>query len=87
MVKSGDTALLRPVGDVAGLAAACVLLMSDREAAKRMGQAGQRHVREAFSPDRLVPRYVALLQGENTSVTGSDVTPSGLERMALAATG
>ena len=85
VVKSGETALLRPVGDVAGLAQACVRLMSDRESAKRMGQAGQHHVHEAFSPDLLVARYIALLQGKNTSVTGSDVTPSGLARMALAA--
>jgi glycosyltransferase involved in cell wall biosynthesis len=84
VVKSGETALLRPVGDVAGLAQACVRLMSDRESGKRMGQAGQHHVREAFSPDLLAARYIALLQGKNTGVTGNDVTPSGLARMALA---
>jgi glycosyltransferase involved in cell wall biosynthesis len=57
-VVPGRSALLRPVGDHAGLAQDCILLLRDREQAARMGEVGRLHAETAFSLDLLAERYL-----------------------------
>lgn len=61
-VLEGATALVRPVGDVAGLAAACVGLIQDPARARAMGAAGREHVLTAFPKREMGRRYLAVAQ-------------------------
>jgi phosphatidylinositol alpha-1,6-mannosyltransferase len=49
VIVDGETGLLVPYGDVAAIASAIATLLTDRDRAERMGQAGQRRAREQFS--------------------------------------
>lgn len=60
VVVDGETGLLRPRGDAAGLAAAILELLSDDERRRRMGDAAREHVRDRFSAQRLVRDLDAL---------------------------
>lgn len=68
-VIDGETASLRAVGDIDGLAAACVSLLRESGLAQRMGTAGQQHAMSAFSEALLVERYLDLIQGDPTPRT------------------
>jgi GalNAc-alpha-(1->4)-GalNAc-alpha-(1->3)-diNAcBac-PP-undecaprenol alpha-1,4-N-acetyl-D-galactosaminyltransferase len=60
LIRDGvDGLLVRPVGDVAALAAALDRLMRDDETRSRMGQAAL-HVRERYSIDAMLARWDAL---------------------------
>ncbi len=85
VVKSGETALLQPVGDAAALAQGCIQLLSDSKLSERMGRAGERHVRENYAPDLLVPRYLDLLQNGGAAFTDDKARPLGQDRLALLA--
>jgi glycosyltransferase involved in cell wall biosynthesis len=61
-VLPGETALLRPAGDVAGLADACTMLLRDTAAAARIGAAGRRFALERFSLDQLADDYVKVAE-------------------------
>lgn len=60
VVTSGETGLLVPPGDAEGLARGVESLLQDSELRMRLGQAGQKRAREAFSAEAIVPRYEAL---------------------------
>lgn len=65
-VREGQGGVFFPVGDAAALASACARLLSDAELRARLGRAGCRRVRSAFSweavAERLERRYWTALQ-------------------------
>lgn len=60
VVEDGVTGALRPVGDVAGFAAAIVALLTDRALWKRQSEAAAVRARALFSKDDVVSRYEAV---------------------------
>jgi glycosyltransferase involved in cell wall biosynthesis len=62
MVEDGRTGLLADVGDLDALAAAFVRLGGDRDLRERLGAAGARRAREAFSVERHVERMEQVLR-------------------------
>ncbi len=58
-IAEGETGLLVPVGDGRAVADAILTLLENREAARRMGQAGHDRARELFS----WARFVSTLEG------------------------
>lgn len=57
VVESGDTGRLLPVGDVDGMAAAAVELLTDRDLWRRMSEAARARAMEKFAAERVVPLY------------------------------
>ncbi len=62
MVRSGETGLLVPPGDVAALGRAFAQLARDPGLRREMGQAGARRAREQFSLERHLDRMEALFR-------------------------
>ena len=62
VVVDGETGYLCPVGDVDGMAAAAVRLLSDEPLRRRMAEAGRRRAVEVFSQAAVVQRYRAIYQ-------------------------
>jgi L-malate glycosyltransferase len=62
VVVHGETGFLCPVGDVEGMAAAALRLLSDEDLRRRCGAAGRRRAVEHFSQDAIVQRYRAIYQ-------------------------
>lgn len=60
VVRSGETGVLRPVGDVDGMAAAAIELLSDGNAWRSMSDAAAIDARERFSENAVVAQYEAL---------------------------
>lgn len=60
VVEEGVTGFLRPVGDVEGMAAAALELLTDRERLRRFGEAARQQAVERFSEDAVVERYREL---------------------------
>ena len=60
-VVQGETGLLVPAGDVEAAAGALLELASDRERARRMGEAGRVRQRELFDGESMVARYERTL--------------------------
>jgi glycosyltransferase involved in cell wall biosynthesis len=63
-VMEGETALLRPVGDIEALAAACCELLADPVRLQRMGEAGRRHVMSSYGKEQLGQRYLDLVRAK-----------------------
>ena len=63
LIEDGVTGLLVPERDPRTLAAAIVRLMDDPAFAERLARAGDRKVRERFSPEPGIDRVAALLKG------------------------
>jgi glycosyltransferase involved in cell wall biosynthesis len=67
LVKDGESALIVPQGDSGALARAIVELLQDREAARRLGEAGQKAVWLDHHPDleaeRLHQLYQEIVEG------------------------
>ena len=65
VVADGETGLLVPKGDAVALAAAIGRLLDDPELARRMGEAGRRHVLARFSwkkhADEMINVYESVL--------------------------
>jgi glycosyltransferase involved in cell wall biosynthesis len=59
-VTDGETGLLVPVGDVSALAAAISRLLSDRDEARRLGEAGRERVRGLYAQERMVEGTTAV---------------------------
>jgi glycosyltransferase involved in cell wall biosynthesis len=72
-VLDGETAILRPIGDVEGLARACIDLIGNPTRARAMGQAGQRFVRENFRKEKFGQCYLNLVQGEPYTATATEI--------------
>jgi N-acetyl-alpha-D-glucosaminyl L-malate synthase BshA len=62
VVAHGETGFLCPVGDVDGMAAAALRLLSDEDLRQRLGAAGRRRAVECFSQDVIVERYRRIYQ-------------------------
>jgi N-acetyl-alpha-D-glucosaminyl L-malate synthase BshA len=62
VVVDGENGYLRPVGDVAGMAAAATALLADEDLRRRMGQAGRRRAVSVFGQDEIVGRYRAIYE-------------------------
>jgi N-acetyl-alpha-D-glucosaminyl L-malate synthase BshA len=62
VVVHGETGFLCPVGDVEGMAAAALRLLSDEDLRRRFGEASRRRAVEQFSQDTIVQRYRAIYQ-------------------------
>jgi glycosyltransferase involved in cell wall biosynthesis len=60
VVRDGETGLLVPPEDEAGLADAVSRVLSDRELAERLGRAGRKHAVAEFSLQRLGERWDSL---------------------------
>jgi glycosyltransferase involved in cell wall biosynthesis len=60
-VVQGETGLLVPAGDAGAAARALVELASDRDRARRMGEAGRTRQRELFDGESMVKRYERTL--------------------------
>jgi glycosyltransferase involved in cell wall biosynthesis len=65
-IADGETGLLAPPQDARGIAEALLTLLENRDAARRMGQAGHDRARELFN----WPRYIATLEGVYDRVLG-----------------
>jgi glycosyltransferase involved in cell wall biosynthesis len=61
-VAGGETGLIVPAGDADALAEALVALLSDRERARVMGEAGRQRALTTFDRGPIVDRIIALYQ-------------------------
>jgi asparagine synthase (glutamine-hydrolysing) len=57
------------IGDIASLCAACRRVIDNRDLANAMGEAGRRHVADAFSKQLMARRYLDLIAGSDPSIT------------------
>lgn len=62
VVEDGVTGMLVPLCDPAALASAILAISSDRELHQRMSRAARQRYLAYFTPERVVPSYVALYQ-------------------------
>jgi glycosyltransferase involved in cell wall biosynthesis len=62
VVVDGETGFLCPVGDVDGMAAAALKLLTDDELHRRFGEAGRRRAVDQFGQDPVVQRYRSFYQ-------------------------
>ena len=62
VVADGETGYLLPVGDVEGMAARAIEILSDDSLQRRMGIAGRALAIERFDENKIVPRYRELYQ-------------------------
>jgi len=62
VVADGETGYLCPVGDVEGMAAAALRLLTDDELHRQFGRAGRRRAVEEFGQDTVVQRYRSIYQ-------------------------
>ena len=62
VVRDGETGVLCGVGDVAGMSAAAIALLSDEGKWRRMSDAGVRDARVRFAKDDVVERYEKLYE-------------------------
>lgn len=61
-VEDGQTGLLFPLGDVAGLTDALATLIADRALRQNMGEAGRMRVMELFASEKITAELVALFE-------------------------
>jgi glycosyltransferase involved in cell wall biosynthesis len=61
IVEDGRTGLLRPSGDVEGMAAGVVSLLRDPLLRRQMGQAAREYVADRFEPEKLSREWMSLL--------------------------
>jgi len=62
VVVDGETGFLCPVGDVDGMAAAAMKLLTDDDLHRRFAAASRRRAVEEFSQDGVVQRYRSIYQ-------------------------
>ncbi len=62
LVEDGTTGRLLPPGDVAGMAAATLEILSHPRLAERLAQSAVQRAADLFSPDRIIPLYLDLYE-------------------------
>jgi glycosyltransferase involved in cell wall biosynthesis len=62
VVRNGETGILCPVGDVPGMAAASLEILSDPKRWAEMSRLASTDARERFSRDAIVTQYESLYQ-------------------------
>jgi glycosyltransferase involved in cell wall biosynthesis len=60
IVRDGETGLVVPRGNVAGLVAAVRRVLTNEKEARELGLAGRRRAEESFGSDRMVEAYLAV---------------------------
>jgi N-acetyl-alpha-D-glucosaminyl L-malate synthase BshA len=60
VIADGEDGLLRPVGDVAAMADACLALLTDEGRAHQMAVAARRRAETMFRPETAVDRYLEV---------------------------
>jgi N-acetyl-alpha-D-glucosaminyl L-malate synthase BshA len=60
VIEDGVSGLLRPVGDVEGMAREALKVLADDALHLRLAQAGRQRVLECFDAPRIIPQYEAL---------------------------
>ena len=83
VVADGETGVLVEPGDVDGLAAALEALLTDRERARALGDAGRRRAREEFSVARMAERT----HGSSTTRSLSALTVATTWKFAVSEPG
>ena len=66
MVTDGVTGFLVPPKEPERMAEAIIRILSDRDMAKRMGEAGRKRVEEKFSLERMVKEYQEIYEDTKT---------------------
>jgi len=66
VVSDGETGLLVPPKEPDKMAEAIIKILSDRDMAKRMGEAGRKGVEEKFSLERMVKEYQEIYEATRT---------------------
>ena len=61
IVQQGETGFLVAPGDIDGLAARMITLLTDPEMAHRFGAAGQRHARTEFAPGKIAALWADVM--------------------------
>jgi asparagine synthase (glutamine-hydrolysing) len=74
----GVTGLLCPVGDADALGAACSKLLDDGAAARVMGEAGARHVRDGFGIASMAQRYATVASTEAAAAEERALAPEAV---------
>jgi sugar transferase (PEP-CTERM/EpsH1 system associated) len=64
VVVDGETGILVPPKEPERIAEAIIKILSDRDMAKRMGEAGRKTVEEKFSLERMVKEYQEIYEGQ-----------------------
>ncbi|HVR43792.1 MAG TPA: N-acetyl-alpha-D-glucosaminyl L-malate synthase BshA [Thermoanaerobaculia bacterium] len=62
VVTDGGDGYLLPVGEIDGMTARTLELLTDDELRRRFGAAGRKAATERFNVDRIVPRYLAFYE-------------------------
>jgi glycosyltransferase involved in cell wall biosynthesis len=60
VVRDGETGVLRPVGDIEGMARAAIEILCDRERWQAMSAMAAADARQRFALEEVVPQYEAL---------------------------
>jgi glycosyltransferase involved in cell wall biosynthesis len=63
LIRHQENGLLVPVGDAQSLADAVRFLLVEKETAKSLASAGREAYEAAFSPEKLIKRYIELFEG------------------------
>lgn len=62
LVQDGISGFTVPPGDADALAQALIWVLSNRQLAERMGEAGRHRALVEFSEDRVIERFIGLYQ-------------------------
>jgi glycosyltransferase involved in cell wall biosynthesis len=65
VVDNTATGYLHQVGDVAGLAEACIAILRDRNLRESMGTAARKRMSQDFSAEVMINRYLELVSASN----------------------
>ncbi len=70
VVAAGETGLLYPIGDVEGMAAGAIGLLTDEPRRRRFGAAGRERATRSFAESEMVARYRAIYERVLAAATG-----------------
>ena len=62
VIRDGETGILCPVGDIPGMTAAALAILTDRKRWADMSKLASEDARERFSRDAIVTKYESLYQ-------------------------
>jgi glycosyltransferase involved in cell wall biosynthesis len=77
VVKEGETGLLRPVGDIDALAAACLQILRDPSLALAMGTAGRNRAESCFQAKSITKQYLSLYRAVMSEQRFVEPAPCG----------
>ena len=77
VVVHGSSGILRPVGDVEGMATAVLNILADQDTYQAMRRAACKRS-QRFSEERILPEYLRVFQGLVSSTLNQKVGEAGL---------